>query len=489
MDFISSIDPRITLDFLRSAPEDQYFERKGILGDGVKPTKLANEIIWMLNSDGGVIALGVSDDGLIQNLDSLEPEILDGYRMAAFNHIKPPANVKLEEVRLPSGELIFLYHVDQDYERVFSRNDTGNEAVYLRIGASNKWPLDRDQVRKLDYDKSIRKFEDEVREDFEEADFRRSVLEYYMKKLNFQWDYQQLLLNRHLAVRKNGGVFYKNAAILLFAEDPEKYIASASVRYVRYSWTKAQSWAFLNVVKDEIFAGSIPRLIELVRRFLKIAFKDYYYLDISLGKFIKISEYPEDAWLEGVVNALCHRSYHLQGNRVYIKHFDDRIEISNSWPLPAQVTIENIQTTRFSRNPRIARVLTEMEYVRELNEWVSRIYESMKKSMLSEPEYKDESDIVTLTLRNKVSNHEGTISEIVMKKVEASFPRLNPTERQILQFLFENNQANLSGLASTLEKSEQAIRNGLNKLSLLGILEKNTGKLRDRNATYAFKKT
>jgi hypothetical protein len=46
----------------------------------------------------------------------------------------------------------------------------------------------------------------------------------------------------------------------------------------------------------------------------------------------------------------------------------------------------------------------------------------MKKSMLSDPEYKDQNDIVTLTLRNKVSDHEGTISEIVMKKVEASFP-------------------------------------------------------------------
>lgn len=486
---ISNIDPRITLDFLRSAPEDQYFERKGIEESGVKPTKLANEIIWMLNSDGGVIVLGVSDDGVIQNLDALAPEVLDAYRKAVFDHIKPPANVNLEEVRLSSGELIFLYHIDQDYERVFSRNDTGNEDVYLRIGSSNKWPLNRDQVRKLDYDKSIRKFEDEIREDFEEADFRGSVLEYYTKKLNFQWDYQQLLLSRHLAVRKNGSVFYKNAAILLFAEDPEKYIASASVRYIRYSWIKAKSWTSLNIVKDETFVGNIPRLIELVRRFLKIAFKDYYYLDISLGKFIKISEYPEDAWLEGIVNALCHRSYHLQGNRVYIKHFDDRIEISNSWPLPAQVTIENIQTTRFSRNPRIARVLTEMEYVRELNEWVSRIYASMKKSMLSDPEYKDENDIVTLTLRNKVSDHEGTISEIVMKKVEASFPWLNTTEKQILQFLFENNQANLSSLVDALAKSEQAIRNGLNKLSLLWIIEKNTGKIRDKNAPYVFKKT
>jgi ATP-dependent DNA helicase RecG len=85
-----------------------------------------------------VIVLGVSDDGVIQNLDALAPEVLDAYRRAAFDHIKPHTNVNLEEVRLSSGELIFLYHIDQDYERVFSRNDTGNEDVYLRIGASNK---------------------------------------------------------------------------------------------------------------------------------------------------------------------------------------------------------------------------------------------------------------------------------------------------------------------------------------------------------------
>jgi ATP-dependent DNA helicase RecG len=76
-----------------------------------------------------------------------------------------------------------------------------------------------------------------------------------------------------------------------------------------------------------------------------------------------------------------------------------------------------------------------------------------------------------------------------MKKVEASFPWLNTTERQILQFLFENNQANLSSLVDALAKSEQAIRNGLNKLSLLWIIEKNTGKIRDKNAPYVFKKT
>jgi ATP-dependent DNA helicase RecG len=86
----------------------------------------------------------------------------------------------------------------------------------------------------------------------------------------------------------------------------------------------------LNIIKDQRFIGPIPRIIELLRAFFKNVLKDYYFLDLSEGKFRKISEYPEEAWLEAVVNALAHRSYNLHGNVTLIKHFDDRLEISNS---------------------------------------------------------------------------------------------------------------------------------------------------------------
>ena len=117
-------------------------------------------------------------------------------------------------------------------------------------------------------------------------------------------------------------------------------------------------------------------------------------------------EYPEEAWLEGIVNALCHRSYNIQGNAIYIKHFDDRFEISNSGPLPQQVTVDNIKTERFARNPRIARVLEDMGYVRQLKEGVNRIYESMEKSMLSEPEYREANNNIYLTLRKLRKFHD-----------------------------------------------------------------------------------
>ena len=50
---------------------------------------------------------------------------------------------------------------------------------------------------------------------------------------------------------------------------------------------------------------------------------------------------------------------------LFIINISDRLEISNDGPLPAQVTIENIKTERFARNPRIARVLEDLGYVRQ----------------------------------------------------------------------------------------------------------------------------
>ena len=274
----------------------------------------------------------------------------------------------------------------------------------------------------------------------------------------------------------------------MFSNDPEKYITSASVRYIRYEGTEALTGVSHNVIKDERFETNIPRLIDDIKAFLKASFKDYYFLDMESGKFKKVPEYPEEAWLEGIVNALCHRSYNVQGNAIYIKHFDDRLEISNSGPLPAQVTIENIKTERFARNPRVARVLEDLGYVRQLNEGVSRIYESMEKSMLSIPEYSEKHGNVYLVLRNKISGHSKTIHDSVMEKIEKDWGVFNETQRKIFFYLFTRHKATLSDIVDFVQINENTVRGYLNKFIEDKLLDKQSSKQRDINALYMFKK-
>jgi ATP-dependent DNA helicase RecG len=71
--------------------------------------------------------------------------------------------------------------------------------------------------------------------------------------MNFTGTIVELMLKRNLAVRKEGAIIYKNAAILLFAEDPDMYIPSSWVRYIRYNGTEAKSGSEYNVIKDEEF--------------------------------------------------------------------------------------------------------------------------------------------------------------------------------------------------------------------------------------------
>lgn len=480
---VSTIDTLITETYLCEQAENQYFERKGLGEREIKPTKIAEELIGMLNADGGVLAFGVADNGDIQDLKSLGTD-LDKYRTLVFDFIHPACNITLEEVEV-DGNLIFLYHVEQDVERIFCRKD--NEKVFLRVLDTNR-ELNRDQINKLEYDKGIRRYEEEIAKDLDLQDLDDSLLNEYKTKLNYKGEALDLLVKRHLAKLKDGVYHLKNAAILLFAQDPEKYISSASVRYIRYEGVEALSGANHNVVKDERFENNIPNLIDALISFLKASFKDYYFLDMSSGKFNNVPEYPEDAWLEGIVNALCHRSYNVQGNAIYIKHFNDRLEISNSGPLPAQVTIENIKTERFARNPRVARVLEDMGYVRQLNEGVSRIYESMEKSMLSVPEYKEINGTVYLTLRNKISGHSKTIHNSVIERIEQKFSSYNETQKGILNFLFLNHQGTLADFSEFTGVNAKTLRSYLNEFTEDNMLEKVSEKQRDINALYVFKK-
>ena len=483
---VSKVNPQITLDYLQTKRENQYFERKGLGEKETKPSKIAEEIIGMLNADGGVLALGVSNTGEIQDLSGLGEEQLSKYRTLIIDFIEPFGRVELEEIQI-EGKLLFLYHVEQDVERIYKRKD--NEQIFLRVDDTNRL-LDRDVVRSLEYNKQIRKFEEEIVSDFDFDDIDLPILNRYKEVLNYKGDVLELLTKRHLAIRNNGEYWIKKAGVLLFAKDPEKYITSATLRYIRYEGDEAMVGTEHNVIKDERFETNIPRIIGNVKTFLKATLKDYYFLNLDSGRFNKVPEYPEEAWLEGVVNALCHRSYNVQGNAIYIKHFDNRIEISNSGPLPAQVTVENIRTERYARNPRVARALEDMGFVRQLNEGVSRIYRSMEKSMLSEPEYRVQNGNVYLTLRNKISQHTNTIPEPILHVIQDKWSSFNETQKRILQHLFYNNKATIADFTDVTGINEKTIRLYINQfVEQEKILIRLSNKIRDKNALYAFKRT
>lgn len=170
-----------------------------------------------------------------------------------------------------------------------------------------------------------------------------------------------------------------------------------------------------------------------------------------------------------------------------VSMYDDRLEIESPGRLPDIVTVDNIAYTRFSRNKTISRVMTEFEWVRELNEGVKKIYSDMADAGLPAPEYIETPNTVKLILRNNID--ERTIQENkassnssndVLKAVS------DDIEKQIINLLSENGELGRAKIVEEIKQSDRTVSRKLSHLVEMGIIVVNGNKY-DKNHTYSLK--
>lgn len=187
-----------------------------------------------------------------------------------------------------------------------------------------------------------------------------------------------------------------------YNKSPEEYIKQNKKFIVEVNGRQEMSGAAMNVVKDKIIEGRIMDLVENTIEFVRSQIKEHTYLGPD-AKFVTEPEYPEFVWKEIIVNAIAHRDYSIKGTDIQIKMFDDYITVESPGTLPGIVRLNNMRDIHFSRNPKIAGLLHDYEYVREFGEGIDRMYQEMKEAGLPEPEYRTEAFMVYATIRNKKS--------------------------------------------------------------------------------------
>jgi len=272
--------------------------------------------------------------------------------------------------------------------------------------------------------------------------------------------------------------------VLLFAENIQQFYPNCRIRFIRYDGTAEQVGTKINIVKDVNIEYPILRIIEKAKEFLSIQLREFTALNQQTGMFQIVPEYPEFAWLEGIVNAVTHREYGMSGGYIKIAMFDDRLEITSPGKLPNIVTVDNIRLTRYSRNPRIARVLTEFGWVRELNEGVKRIFSDMEEFYLEPPVYSEPEYSVKLVLKNNIAMRTRRQSDRAAENLGKDvWKGLDDLEKQILAYMAGKKQVKTSELAKYTKKASRTISVRLNHLINLNIIKRNGSKT-DPNQTY-----
>ena len=165
------------------------------------------------------------------------------------------------------------------------------------------------------------------------------------------------------------------------------------------------------------------------------------------------------------------RQWGLRGDYILVAKYDDRLEIKSPGRLPNIVTVDNIFTTRFARNPVISRVLTEMELVRELNEGVPRVFKEMQEAGLPEPKIVETAANVTVVLYNgkTVSSSDNPSDTRLSENLSAN---LSVTQQKILKMIEGRTYTNASNAAELLHISRNSVNAAISVLKEKGLIER-----------------
>jgi len=431
---------------LAALPEDQWFERKSCR---IAPRDLAKALIGFANADGGTLIVGLND-GEVEGTDG-NAERRNAQLQANVDFCMPPVRathrlVACVDSRGEPDELV-IFQVDPS-EAVHANQ---KDEVFLRVGDETR-KLNFSQRRELLYDKGQASYESGPSgAPLDSVD--KPLLEGYAIATSAP-DPMRLLRARGLVM----GDELTIAGCLLFAESPQAFLPEAFIRVLRYRGRERGSGARQQLVEDVKAEGPIPAQLAQARAAVERMQPTRRALGPG-GTFEDVPLVPGDAWLEGIVNAAVHRSYSMVGDHVRVEIFDDRIEVSSPGRFPGLVDLSDpLQTTRFARNPRIARVCADLSLGQEPGEGIRRMFEEMRQAGLTDPIYRQTSGSVELQL----------LAEPVDRRLEE---RLAEHARAIARALRSAGRMSTGEITEALGVSRPVVQRELNALKAAGIVE------------------
>lgn len=373
---------------LAQLPEGQWFERKSLRA-GLDV--IARSIIGFANAEGGLLAIGLSE-GHIEGADARK---LGALRRVPRTHCAPPPLVHFHEVRVEhdgrTGTVLIA-----EVEPGQTLHETTAGECFLRVGDATV-RLNANQREELAYDRGGAQYEARPIPGVTVNDLDPGHLDQLRRALGTRNPLPQMLAARSLlTIRAEVTV----AAYLLFAAHPEHLMPHAHVRVLRHLTAAAGTGSRQNVADggDVRVEGPLSTVIQdAVARI-----DDWMPRRRALqadGRFGPVPVVPRDAWLEGLVNAVVHRSYSMAGDHIRVAVFPDRIEIESPGRFPGIVDpTRPLDICRYARNPRIARVCNDLGFTQEKGEGIRRIFDEMRRLGLADPIYRQTSGSVRLIL-------------------------------------------------------------------------------------------
>ena len=363
--------------------------------DDIRPQDLAKELVAFSNFDGGMVLIGVEDDGSISGLtrDNIEEWVMSVCR----DKIRPPIVPFFRFFPgLEGDKNVAIVRVTQGYN-VHSLLHNNTIRYFIRIGSQSREASPEELSRLFQQRGSLRA---ELRPvsgaSVEDLD-RRRLIDYFrnirqqdvpLEKDTSAWE--TLLLNTEIMTSEGMSV----GGLLLFGKNPNKFLPHAGIDAVAYQGTEPDYDAqersrllgamvpLLNEGQEFVENGLVEQALYFVQRNTRVT------VESNGGRRVERPLYPRDALREVFVNALVHRDYLLTATDIQLSVFRDRLEVTSPGRLPNGVTPEHMRAgTRATRNELLKNVMRDYRYLEHMGMGIPRkIIKGMREHNGTEPD-------------------------------------------------------------------------------------------------------
>lgn len=330
------------------------------------PDQLAAEIVAFSNSSGGIIYIGVDDNGSISGLSMEDIRRLNGLiSNVASQHVHPPINPSTRNFSSDDGKVLVL-SIPEGISKPYTDNQG---AIWVKSGADKRKVTAREEMQRM-FQISNYIHADELPvngltvSDIDLSYFESFFANFYGEPLEEQQiPLPQLLQNMNLAKNRTLNL----TGTLLFSRQARYRLPMFIIKAVHYPGHDIDTEQYID---NRDFSGLLEEIFDNTMSFImgNIPYHQDGQNVNSLAKPIV----EKTVWEELLANALLHRDYFISSPiRVFM--FEDRVEIISPGSLPNSLTIENIKAgNSISRNPILATYGTKILPYRGLDTGIRR---------------------------------------------------------------------------------------------------------------------
>jgi ATP-dependent DNA helicase RecG len=368
----------------------QEFPAEGSLVEfksGTAGRALQDSVVAFSNGDGGVVLLGVADDGIPSGrpLDAGTEDAIH----EALASASDLGRYEIQGVDV-AGRGITVLSVAKR-EEGFAQ--TSNGRVLVRRGSRDD-PLFGADLQRFINERAQSRFETTITEiPIEGADAmpRARLAE------AFGWADGALAERlEETGLAREGRLTVAGALYLL--SDPAVRLGKAYIEILRYPDDSGMDYDR----REEIRGPLDVQVRETVDRLTRDLGRELVVLGTRRYELPRI---PEVVLRESIANAVAHRSYELTGAATRVEIRPGAIRIISPGGLPEPVTVRNIRDTNSARNLDVIRTLRRLGLAEDVGRGVDVMQDVMRSEMLNPPVFIDHGHVfeVSLPVRSAVA--------------------------------------------------------------------------------------